>query len=508
MPARILFGHPEPRGATRGAEAIYAIVTDPVMARRGGLEGIPCVMLRRGMRFFAVPHEKHGETWLRLCEQSVSLTFTSISMAGLEVTEFDDIWVQQTWRVQHVPDDVFQVGEKVLVLITEGEHAGGWAPCQIESEGSMPSTFNILVPPIEKPFTNVPPECLRRAADERAGGGEERGRGGPSEAASEDPALPEDLKWFLWYEVWYAGGFAFGSGGGGEARSARLQGAVEDAKRSGRHLSDVQDAKAFSTDALRRLQQEAEAAGKAAAAAALQGQDLRWPPSPKSTSSRASAAGPPPQGVSVDLWAALHAVVGAAGEAVAGSLRGEECSAGESSLRSAFEAAWTRATAASRPLVGASLAQARVLVGLGEEADASVGDLALGRPVEASSAKAPERAARFAVDGDPGTRWTSAYEDNQWLAVDLQDVCSLSRVEIRWEKACAESYSLQGSTDGVAWVNLASSVKGREGWVVTVLPSGSKARWVRVFGRRRATSFGFSIWELRVCGTRGRQSRT
>lgn len=124
-------------------------------------------------------------------------------------------------------------------------------------------------------------------------------------------------------------------------------------------------------------------------------------------------------------------------------------------------------------------------------------DLAIKRPAEASSAKSPERAASFAVDGDSETRWTSAYKDEQWLSVDLGAVSELSHIEICWEAAHAKSYLLQGSDDGTTWTTWTSEV-GHEGWIKTLLPAGTRARWVRMFGQERATGFGFSIWALRV----------
>jgi len=129
-------------------------------------------------------------------------------------------------------------------------------------------------------------------------------------------------------------------------------------------------------------------------------------------------------------------------------------------------------------------------------------DLALGRPAQASSIKSPERAASFAVDGQPSTRWTSSYADGQWLSVDLGEVCTLTGVDVRWEAAFAEAYRLEVSLDGEAWSKAASEA-GREGWVSTALPSGTKARWVRVFGEKRALpTYGYSIYELCVFGSK------
>merc|ERR1712060_545999 len=88
-------------------------------------------------------------------------------------------------------------------------------------------------------------------------------------------------------------------------------------------------------------------------------------------------------------------------------------------------------------------------------------DLALRQPITCSSSKSDERAAAFAVDGMKNTRWTSIYADNQWLAVDLGTAYPLKRIAIRWERACAENYDLEGSLDGSSW-SCMSHEQGRE----------------------------------------------
>ncbi|MFE6133789.1 discoidin domain-containing protein [Streptomyces sp. NPDC056437] len=57
-----------------------------------------------------------------------------------------------------------------------------------------------------------------------------------------------------------------------------------------------------------------------------------------------------------------------------------------------------------------------------------------GRPATASSAEGPFAAAA-AVDGDPGTRWSSQFTDAQWIHVDLGATTAISRVVLRWEAA-------------------------------------------------------------------------
>ena len=125
--------------------------------------------------------------------------------------------------------------------------------------------------------------------------------------------------------------------------------------------------------------------------------------------------------------------------------------------------------------------------------------IASGCRVVASSNKAEVGATcpEAAVDGDPGTRWSSAFADPQWLAIDLGRDATISRVELRWEAAYAKSYSIQVSKDGKQWQDVYQT-DGGKGGVETVRFRPVTARWVRFFGTRRATIYGYSLWEFRV----------
>ncbi|WP_370963050.1 discoidin domain-containing protein [Amycolatopsis sp. cg9] len=82
-------------------------------------------------------------------------------------------------------------------------------------------------------------------------------------------------------------------------------------------------------------------------------------------------------------------------------------------------------------------------------------DLAQGKPSSSSSVadgNPPERA----FDGDPDTRWTSAYEDDQWLQVDLGTATAFDKVVLTWETAYAATFKIQVSQDGEAWTDAAS----------------------------------------------------
>ncbi|MFJ8681356.1 discoidin domain-containing protein [Streptomyces anulatus] len=126
--------------------------------------------------------------------------------------------------------------------------------------------------------------------------------------------------------------------------------------------------------------------------------------------------------------------------------------------------------------------------------------LSQGGAVTASSQENGGTAAGNAVDGDGGTRWSSAFSDPQWIRVDLGSPAALSRVELAWEAAHAKSYRIELSADGTTWTT-AYSTTTSAGGNETLTISG-EARYVRLTGTERATGYGYSLWEFKVFGTR------
>jgi NedA-like, galactose-binding domain/LiaF transmembrane domain len=123
-----------------------------------------------------------------------------------------------------------------------------------------------------------------------------------------------------------------------------------------------------------------------------------------------------------------------------------------------------------------------------------MGRIDLGEP-------APEFPAANAVDGDLKTRWSSAFRDPQWLAVDLGAATALGRVRITWEEAYAKAYELQVSSDGADWTTVRRVTDGKGG--IDEQEIGATARYVRLMGVRRVTPYGYSVWELQVFDSAG-----
>ncbi len=125
--------------------------------------------------------------------------------------------------------------------------------------------------------------------------------------------------------------------------------------------------------------------------------------------------------------------------------------------------------------------------------------LSQGRPATASSTENAGTPASAAVDGDPGTRWSSAAADPQWLQVDLGASRTIGQVVLQWEAAYAKAYQIQTSNDGANWTSVYSTSTGTGG--TQTLDVTGTGRYVRVYGTQRATQYGYSLWEFQVYGT-------
>ena len=123
-------------------------------------------------------------------------------------------------------------------------------------------------------------------------------------------------------------------------------------------------------------------------------------------------------------------------------------------------------------------------------------NIALNQPSSASSVESRSYPAASAFDGDPTTRWSSAFSDPQWITVNLGSVQNIARVRLNWENAFAQSYRIQLSTDNNTWSNVYTTTNGL-GSINDLATLGS-GRYVQMYGTQRGTSYGHSLWEFEI----------
>jgi hypothetical protein len=132
-------------------------------------------------------------------------------------------------------------------------------------------------------------------------------------------------------------------------------------------------------------------------------------------------------------------------------------------------------------------------------------NLSLGKVVTASSCESgldilfnPQNV----VDGDNFTKWSSEYNDNEWIKIDLGNVCTVTEVIFFWENARPSEYKIQVSTDNLNWTDVVTVFDTQIGQEdVTFNPTD--ARYVKMQGVKRATVFGYLLYSFDVYGVNG-----
>ncbi len=138
------------------------------------------------------------------------------------------------------------------------------------------------------------------------------------------------------------------------------------------------------------------------------------------------------------------------------------------------------------------------------------GNVAQNKGASASSAADAAHAAMYAFDGSLATRYTSSFNESQWLQVDLGQAYLLSSVIIVWEKSYGKDFNILLSSDGTFADLLNDSLQVRN-HIFKVssnlntdtfrLKSNRTARYVRLQGLHSASGNGYSVWEMMVMGS-------
>ena len=130
-----------------------------------------------------------------------------------------------------------------------------------------------------------------------------------------------------------------------------------------------------------------------------------------------------------------------------------------------------------------------------------------GDPVKLRATSAAASSTQFSytpasadIDDVFSTRWSSNFTDNEWLAQDLGTSARVGSVRINWEHAFAQSFAIQtGASLSGPWTTVAT-LAGQFG--PQNIDLNVTTRFLRLLGIKRATQYGYSVWEMEVYGTR------
>jgi uncharacterized protein YjdB len=128
-------------------------------------------------------------------------------------------------------------------------------------------------------------------------------------------------------------------------------------------------------------------------------------------------------------------------------------------------------------------------------------NIALNKPATSSSVENGGFLTSNCNDGIFGTRWSSLFEDPQWVMIDLLQTYSIKKVVLNWESAAAMSYEIQVSNNGTSWQSIYTTTSGAGG--IEQIGVNGTGRYIRMYGTVRTTPYGYSLYEFEVYGTSG-----
>ena len=115
--------------------------------------------------------------------------------------------------------------------------------------------------------------------------------------------------------------------------------------------------------------------------------------------------------------------------------------------------------------------------------------------VTAASVAGDEYDARLATDGKMDTRWSSVADDTQWFQIDLGSCSTICGATLHWEEASGKAYEIQIAVRTSQWTTVYATSHGG-GSSEEIFFSPVAARYVRLVGVKRATAWGYSLWEI------------
>jgi enediyne biosynthesis protein E4 len=127
----------------------------------------------------------------------------------------------------------------------------------------------------------------------------------------------------------------------------------------------------------------------------------------------------------------------------------------------------------------------------------STPNLAIFSKISSSSNESPAYPPEQAIDGDLNTRWASQFADPQWIMVELDTIYTVGRLVLKWENAYGRKYTIQAAIDTTSWQTVFTETKGNGG-MDDITFSPVEAKFIRLYGTARGTSYGYSLYELEI----------
>lgn len=120
-----------------------------------------------------------------------------------------------------------------------------------------------------------------------------------------------------------------------------------------------------------------------------------------------------------------------------------------------------------------------------------------------SSEEEPRLGAQNLLDKNRETRWSSQFSDPQWIQIDLGSIQDIYGLILYWEAAYAKEYRIQLSLENTNWHDV-YSIEDSDGGSDDIYFGRHEARYIKILGIKRATTWGYSLWEILLKGPKGK----
>ncbi len=125
----------------------------------------------------------------------------------------------------------------------------------------------------------------------------------------------------------------------------------------------------------------------------------------------------------------------------------------------------------------------------------NINNLAQGAQVSASSTAKDAKEPKSITDGSAGTRWSSKYDDDEWVTVNLGSPTQINTIRLIWESAYAKAYEVLVSKDGKNWQEIYNTTNG-DGSTDEITFQPTSVQFIKMQGKERATQWGYSLYEM------------
>ena len=132
-------------------------------------------------------------------------------------------------------------------------------------------------------------------------------------------------------------------------------------------------------------------------------------------------------------------------------------------------------------------------------------NIALGKSTTASSSQNSGTLPEYINDGNFNTRWSSEWQDNEYITIDLEQYSFIDHITLHWETAYASQFAIlitdeQPSSSTLSSPLPSSATCYQSSGDVQTIPVAKSGRYITLIGIERAIAYGISLYELEAYG--------